>query len=189
MDENYYEDQTNVSQYIQFTPAHDGALLVDEFSKNVAKGASVLEIGMGPGKDYKALSQQFSVTGSDRSKLFLELYREKDSAADLLHLDARTLDTDRTFDAIFSNKALIHLTPEELQQSFNRQYEVLNDNGLIMHSFWCGEGEYVMKDITLVYNNEKNLRSMLEGSFDIIALEQHAKMTDGDSIYVIARKK
>jgi cyclopropane fatty-acyl-phospholipid synthase-like methyltransferase len=189
MDENYYEDETNVNQYIQFTPAHDGALLVEALTAYLDKGSSVLEIGMGPGKDYKAMSQDFKVTGSDRSKRFLELYREKDAAADLLHLDARSLDTERTFDAVFSNKALIHLTPDELQQSFERQHEVLNDNGLIMHSFWNGEGEYVMKELTLVYHNEKDLTRMLEDSFDIVALEQHAKMADGDSIYVIARKK
>ena len=30
---------------------------------------------------------------------------------------------------------------------------------------------------------------MLETSFDIVALEKHAKMSDDDSIYVLARKK
>jgi len=30
---------------------------------------------------------------------------------------------------------------------------------------------------------------MLEESFDILVLEKHAKMAEGDSIYVVARKK
>ena len=189
MDENYYEVEQNVDQYTKFTPAHDGALLIDTLAGSLAAGSTVLELGMGPGKDFKLLSERFQVTGSDFSKLFLQRYRAKDSSADLMHLDARTLETERTFDGIFSNKALIHLSPDELQRSFNRQHELLSGNGFILHSFWYGEGDNVFNDLTLVYHNEKDLTEMLENSFDIIALEQHAKMADGDSIYVLARKK
>jgi len=189
MQDDYYENEKHISHYIQFTPAHDGALLVDALNENLAKGSAVLELGMGPGKDFKSLSQRFRMTGSDFSHLFLDRYRELDPTADLVHLDARTLDIDRTFDAIFSNKALIHLSAEELQQSFDRQHEVLNDNGLILHSFWYGEGEQVFDDLTLVYRNEKDLSKMLQDSFDILVLEKHAKMAEGDSIYVLARKK
>jgi cyclopropane fatty-acyl-phospholipid synthase-like methyltransferase len=129
------------------------------------------------------------MTGSDFSKLFLQRYREQDPAADLLHLDARTLETNRTFDAIYSNKALIHLSSAELEQSFERQHALLNDNGLILHSFWYGEGEDTFDNLTLVYHNEQELTKMLEASFDIVALKKHAKMEDDDSIYVLARKK
>jgi cyclopropane fatty-acyl-phospholipid synthase-like methyltransferase len=186
---NYYEDEQNVTQYSKFTPAHDGALLVDVLSAHLPEGSCLLELGMGPGKDLQLLSQHFQVTGSDFSRLFLEKYRAQHASADLLHLDARTLDTERTFDAIFSNKALIHLSADELQQSFDRQHAVLNDRGLIMHSFWYGEGQKEFGGLTLVYHNEHDLTGMLEPAFEILALERHAKMAEGDSIYVVARKK
>ena len=189
MENNYYENEENVDNYTKFTPAHDGVLLIDVLSEHLPEDASVLELGIGPGKDFKLLSQRYQVTGSDFSRVFLERYRKQDSAAELLHLDARTLETDRTFDAIFSNKALIHLSPAELQQSFDRQHAVLNDNGLLLHSFWIGEGEATFNDLKLVYHNEHDLTKMLEKSFDIVALEKHAKMADDDSIYVLARKK
>jgi trans-aconitate methyltransferase len=188
-EKNYYEDAANVETYSKFTPAHDGALLVDALGGWLPEGSSVLELGMGPGKDYKLLSQRFKVTGSDFSAAFLERYRALDPAAELLQLDARTLATARHFDAIFSNKALIHFSPEELQQSFMRQHEVLNDGGVIMHSLWNGAGQKEFGGLTLVYHNERDLTFMLEGSYDILALEQHAKMAEGDSIYVVARKK
>jgi cyclopropane fatty-acyl-phospholipid synthase-like methyltransferase len=188
MDQNYYENEKNVSSYIEFTPAHDGALLIDLLTKQLPQGSSVLELGMGPGKDFKRLSEHFQVTGSDFSHAFLDRYRGLDDSADLLYLDARTIDTDRRFDAIFSNKALIHFSPAELQQSFARQHAVLNDNGLILHSFWSGEGQANFNDLTLVYHNEQDLTELLSGSFDILALERHAKMAEGDSIYVLARK-
>jgi len=189
MDENYYENEDNVENYTKFTPTHDGAQLVDALRENVESQASVLELGIGPGKDLKRLKEYFNVTGSDYSKLFLERYRKTDPTADLLHLDARTLETERVFDAIFSNKALIHLSPEELQRSFDRQHDVLNDNGVIMHSFWYGEGENVFNGLKLVYHNEKDLTAMLKDKFTVIALHKHAKQAENDSIYVVARKK
>jgi trans-aconitate methyltransferase len=189
MEQNYYENAANVENYSKFTPAHDGALLVDVLSAHLPAQATVLELGMGPGKDYKLLSQRFKVTGSDFSNAFLDRYRSQDPAAELMQLDARTLDTAQCFDAIFSNKALIHLSGEELQQSFARQHEVLNDGGLIMHSFWNGEGQKEFGGLTLVYHNARELTAMLEDSFDIIAMEEHAKMAEGDSLYVVARKK
>jgi len=189
MNKDYYENEEKVDYYTNFTPAHDGALLIDMLSKHLPEEAAVLELGIGPGKDFKQLSRRYRVTGSDFSHLFLQRYREQDPAADLLHLDARTLETERTFDAIYSNKALIHLTAAELQQSFDRQHAVLNDNGLILHSFWAGEGEDTFNNLTLVYHNDQDLTKILETSFDIVALERHAKMNDDDSIYVLARKK
>lgn len=185
---DYYEDEENVSKYIEFTPAHDGALLVDTLAARLEPGATVLEIGLGPGKDFKLLKQQFTVTGSDLSRVFLERYRKLDESADLLQLDARTLDTERTFDAVFSNKALIHLSADELQQSFARQHAILNDGGLIMHSFWYGDKTQEFDGLTLVQHNETDLAAMLEDRFEILALAQHAKMAEGDSIYVLARK-
>jgi cyclopropane fatty-acyl-phospholipid synthase-like methyltransferase len=189
MEKNYYENPANVESYSKFTPAHDGALLVDALSAHLPEGSTVLELGMGPGKDYKLLAQHFKVTGSDFSSAFLDRYRAQDPAAELLQLDARTLQTEHCFDAIFSNKALIHFSSEELQQSFARQHEVLNDNGLIMHSLWHGEGQKEFEGLTLVYHNEQDLTAMLEDSFDILVLERHAKMAEGDSICVVARKK
>jgi len=189
MNNDYYENQSNVDNYTKFTPAQDGALLVDCLAAKLPSGASVLELGMGPGKDFKLLQQHFNVTGSDFSKAFLDRYRAIDANADLLYLDARTLDLARSFDAIFSNKALIHMSPDDLQQSFDRQHAVLNDGGLILHSFWYGEGHNEFGELTLVYHNENDLRIMLEPAFDIIALEKHAKMAEGDSIYVLARKR
>jgi len=189
MELDYYENEENVDHYTKFTPAHDGALLIEVLSGHLPEDAAVLELGMGPGKDFKLLSRRYRATGSDFSRLFLRRYREQDPAADLLHLDARSLETERTFDAIFSNKALIHMSPAELQQSFDRQHAVLDDNGLILHSFWYGESENTFNDLKLVYHNENDLTKMLEMSFDIVALEKHAKMADDDSIYVLARKK
>ena len=95
MELEYYENEENLDHYTKFTPAHDGALLIEVLSEHLPEDAAVLELGMGPGKDFKLLSRHYRATGSDLSRLFLQRYREQDPAADLLHLDARTLETER----------------------------------------------------------------------------------------------
>ena len=186
---DYYENKDNVEKYIKFIPSHDGAFLVDCLTDHLAAGSTVLEVGIGPGKDFDLLSRHFAMTGSDLSNVFLDLYRNRNPDADLLRLDARTLDTDRTFDAIFSNKALIHMGRDDLSASFARQHAILNTGGLILHSFWHGTGEGDFDQLRLVYHDEQGLTDMLEALFDIVDIGRHAKMADDDSVYVVARKK
>lgn len=188
MASGFYEDEDNVESYSRFTPAHDGAELVDLLVAHLPAGSAVLELGMGPGKDLERLAGHFAATGSDFSRAFLERYRRRHPGADLLRLDARTLDTDRRFDAIFSNKALIHLSTAELRDSFERQRALLREGGLVLHSFWYGEGEASFDELTLVYHDEHDLPALLGTGFEVLALERHAKMSEGDSIYVLARR-
>ena len=184
---SFYEDPKNVEHYTAFTPAHDGAELVDALRAALPAGSTLLELGMGPGKDLQLLSETYTVTGSDFSQAFLERFRGIEPDADLLQLDARTLETDRHFDAIYTNKALIHLDDDELAQSFARQHAVLKPGGLMLHSFWYGDKTEQHGQLTLVRRNEESLQRLLASGWEILALERHAKMSDGDSIYVIAK--
>ena len=191
MEKDYYENPDNVENYSKFTPSHDAGDLVAAFARWVPPHATVLELGMGPGKDFKLLSERYRMTGSDFSNAFLDRYRATDAEAELLLLDALTLEmeTERRFDAIYSNKVLVHFDAEKLRQSFARQHEVLNDGGVMFHSFWYGDGTEHHGELTLVRENEQTLTQALGERFEILELEKHAKMQDGDSIYVAARKK
>ena len=106
----------------------------------------------------------------------------------MLLLDARHLDTDRTFDAIYSNKVLHHLTREELAASFERQRAVLKDAGLLLHAFWYGTGEETMHGLRFTYYTEATLREVLGEGFEVVALERFQEMEEGDSLYILLRK-
>jgi len=186
---DYYEDKDKVGKYIKFTPSNDGTLLVDMLKESLPAGASVLELGIGPGKDFDRLSRHFAVTGSDTSREFLRLFRQHHEQADVLFLDAKTLETERTFDCIFSNKVLIHLTRQELGESFARQHEVLKDNGLLLHSFWYGSGDEEFSGLRIYYHTEQDIKQLLGESYEIVKIGRHAKMAADDSVYVLARKK
>lgn len=183
----FYDKEENIESYSKFTPTHDGAELIRVLRRYLDEDSTVLELGIGPGKDFERLSKNYTVTGSDHSPVFLDRYRRQNPRAELIQLDARTLDTDKTFDCIYSNKVLIHLTRDELRLSLLRQRELLNANGLLLHSFWHGDKEDVYADLRITYYTEQQIRDVMKNSFEILEINKHAKMTEGDSVYVLAR--
>jgi cyclopropane fatty-acyl-phospholipid synthase-like methyltransferase len=100
----YFDERKNVVEYIQMTEGYDGRELIATLKKHLPAGSTILELGMGPGKDLDLLAQAYTVTGSDYSSVFLNLYREKHPAADLLNLDAAIIETDRTFGSARSHR-------------------------------------------------------------------------------------
>jgi cyclopropane fatty-acyl-phospholipid synthase-like methyltransferase len=184
---DFYEKEENIERYSKFIPVQDGEELVSVLRSHLDKDSTVLELGIGPGKDFERLAENFKVTGSDNSRAFLDRYRQKNPQAELIQLDARTLETDKTFDCIYSNKVLIHLNHAELRQSLRRQKELLHTGGLVLHSFWHGDKEDVYNDLRITYYTERHLLDLMQDHFEILELRKHAKMTDNDSIYVLAR--
>ena len=64
----YYDDAENVKEYVEMAEGFDGRELIDVLREYLAEGASVLELGMGPGKDLEMLSEHYRATGSDSSR-------------------------------------------------------------------------------------------------------------------------
>jgi len=184
---NYYNDEKNVDDYIRMAEGYDGRALVEILNETLSKGASVLELGMGPGKDLLLLSEHFRVTGSDSSPVFLERFREAHPNADLLHLDAVTLETERKFDCIYSNKVLIHLTREDLAKSFRRQAEILNPGGILFHTFWHGDTEEEFNGLRFLYYTRETLMKTLGEKLEIVEFEKYAEMDVEDSFYVVLK--
>ena len=182
----FYDDEKTALQYIEMAEGYDGRELIEILRNHLPTGSSILEIGMGPGVDLKLLQKHFRVTGSDNSRFFLGRFRDCNPEADLLYLDAIGLDTDRTFDCIYSNKVLHHLTNEELIQSLHRQQTILSDTGLVMHSFWRGTGIEEHHGLKFVYQTEDSLRSMFDDMFDILDIDVYSEMEADDSIFVLA---
>jgi trans-aconitate methyltransferase len=184
----FYDDEENVDEYIRMAEGYDGRVFVEILKGMLPKGASILELGMGPGKDLLLLSEHFHVTGSDSSPIFLDRFLAKHPDADLLQLDAVTLDTERKFDCIYSNKVLIHLTREELAESFHRQAEILEPGGILFHTFWQGGTEEEFNGLRFVYYTRRTLMKTLDKGFEIMAFERYAETEEGDSFYVILKR-
>lgn len=185
----FFDDVKNVRRYIEMARGYDGRALIARLRPHLDPGSTVLELGMGPGVDLDLLSATYGVTGSDTSDAFLNLYRDRHPDADLLHLDAVTIATERRFDCVYSNKVLHHLERDEVARSFARQLEVLNDGGIACHSFWRGSGEEQFEGMRFLYWTEDGLRAVVHASWEILHLGAYSEMDDNDSILLIARRR
>lgn len=184
----YYDDLKNVEEYIGMAEGIDGRELIEVLKRYLKTDSRVLELGMGPGKDCEILSEFFRVTGSDNSKVFLERYRKKDAGADLVLLDAVTMDIERRFDGIYSNKVLHHLTKTELGESLRGQRRVLNNDGILFHSFWYGDREEEFSGLRFVYYSEESFGEVVDSGYEIVESERYAEMEENDSIYFVLKK-
>ena len=184
----YFDDSKNVEEYVKLADGYDGRALIEVLASYLAPGSTVLELGMGPGKDLALLSEHYQVTGSDSSAIFVERYRALDAAADLVQLDAVTMDIDRHFDCIYSNKVLQHLTRDELRTSLRNQAAVLNVGGILLHSLWVGEGEDVFSGLLNTYYSEETLRTLIGDEYEIVDFQTYDEMGEGDSFFVVMRK-
>ena len=184
----HLKDRKEALEYQAMAEGYDGRLIIDQLGLHLKPGASVLELGMGPGKDLDILAEKYRATGSDISPAFLELYKEKNPQAGLLQLDAVTLDTDRQFDCIYSNKVLHQLSRTELKQSFIRQSEVLNPGGLLCHSFWYGDKTVEHKGAKFEYYTEDTIPDYVPDTLELISYRKYKEMVADDSVLFIFRK-
>jgi len=184
---DYYQSKKHVMEYINMAEGFDGKELIEILKKHLKKEATVLELGMGPGVDLDILKNDFIVTGSDVSDVFLDLYKKKHPGADLIKLDAETLITERKFDCIYSNKVLHHLSTKKLKKSIKKQKELLKSEGILFHSFWHGDKEEIYKGLRFVYYTEKELINYFSEDFEIIGIETYKEMEENDSIYIIVK--
>ena len=185
---SFYQSKEGVTQYIKMAEGYDGRELVTILAEHLDADSCVLEIGMGPGVDLDLLSAHFTVTGSDFSSVFLDRYKKNHPDADLIQLDAISMNTDRRFDAIYSNKVLHHLEDEELRQSLQRQHSKLHPAGLVLHSFWYGDRTEEHAGMKFHYRNEAFLRDVFSPFYEILQLKLYAEMEENDSIYMLARR-
>ena len=184
----YYDDKENVEQYIQMAEGYDGQELIDILKTYLPQGATVLELGIGPGTDLLLLNDHFQVTGSDHSTVFVERFKKHYPAMDVLQLDAVEMNIDKTFDGIYSNKVLHHLTSEQLKTSFQQQARVLNRGGIVLHSFWHGEQEEEHHGLRFVYYTETSLRKIIGSEYDIVDAQLYDEMDKDDSLWLVLRK-
>lgn len=185
----YFDNEKNVKDYIKMVEGYDGRDLIKVLKTYLPKGSSLLELGMGPGKDLDLLRKYYRVTGSDNSQVFLDIYKQRRRNAELLLLDAVEVNTKRKFDCIYSNKVLHHLTKAELKKSFANQEKNLKRKGLLFHSFWYGNKVEIYKGIRFTYYTEAELVKMFSNDYELLEFKRYKEMKEDDSMYVVLRKK
>jgi len=185
---DYYDDLKNVQNYIKMAKDCNAAELISKLDPYLEEGSALLELGMGPGNDLEILNKKYKATGTDKYAHFINIYKGNNPDADVMVMDALTLDTQRTFDCIYSNKVLMHLTKEELDKSIKKQWSLLNENGILFHSFWKGDEGSNEGGMFNQYYLENELAKMFCKGFELVLIESYKEFEEDDSILIIVRK-
>jgi len=185
----YFDSEKNVQDYIKMVEGYDATELINILRKHLKRDSTLLELGMGPGKDLDILSKYYQVTGSDSSLIFINRYKEKRPKSDIIQIDATDIRIQQKFDCIYSNKVLIHLSKEECNSSFKQQRNILNSNGILFHTFWYGTKNEKYQELLFTYYTENELRNMVKDDYDIISIERYTEDKKDDSVLVILQRK
>lgn len=186
--QRFFDVEKNVLEYIQMCEGMDGSFLIEILKKYLKPNSTILELGTGPGTDLDILKKNYKATGSDYSQIFLNIYKEKNKEADLILLDAVTLETKRKFDGIYSNKVLHHLSRKDLRKSLKKQKELLKENGILFHTFWHGEKEEEFQALRFIQYKMDELKELTTEDYELIKIKTYEEMNINDSIFVILRK-
>lgn len=83
---------------------------------------------------------------------------------------------------------LQNLTNDALQLSIKKQSSILNNGGIVCHSFWKGEECYKIKNALFNHHLEEDLDEFFSPHFEILLLEAYEEMEEDDSILFIGKK-
>ena len=84
---------------------------------------------------------------------------------------------------------LQNLTNDALQLSIKKQSSILNNGGIVCHSFWKGEECYKIKNALFNHHLEEDLDEFFSPQFEILLLEAYEEMEQDDSILFNRKEK
>ncbi len=189
---DYFLERENVESYTKMVENTDNTFVLGELKKVLMPGSTLLELGMGPGLDLLEMANDYKVVGSDYSPFFIENFKSINDHIDVLVLDALTMEIDKKFDCIYSNKVMVHFTKEELSVSLIKQCEHLNPQGIVFMTIW--KDSYNIEkmydgQLTFVYYEENDIKSILPDSLELVKTVTYGEFEPGDSMVVVLRKK
>lgn len=184
----FYDVEKNCDAYTEMAVGYDGLFLIKRLRELLPEGR-VLELGMGPGVDLQTLSKTYNAVGSDASEIFVRRYQEKHPDSDVRVIDILNIDSEETFDGIYSCKVLHHVYPDELTRSLEQQLAILRSGGIAAHAMWHGsprtdEGHGLL----FTYYDEETLRAHVPAGYEIVETVLYTELESDDSLTLVLRK-
>ncbi len=189
---DYFKNSNNVDKYLEMVANYDASFIVNEVLRFLPKGSTLLELGIGSGKDLELLAQSYTVVGSDYSQFFVDKFNEKQTGIKVMLLDAIKMEINLTFDCIYSNKVLHHLTREEFKISLYNQARCLNQNGIIFMTLWRGEyKEELLCEQTYraTYYLVNDIEEIVSDYYKIISIQTYEEFETDDSMMIVLKAK
>jgi SAM-dependent methyltransferase len=171
--------------------------LLSEFIEALL-GKNVLEIGCGPGRDAKYLTEKgISVTALELSKVFFEIAVSNAPKAKVMLMDMRHLEfTENSFDGIWATASFLHIPKNQAKETLLGFHRVLKPGGMMFISVKEGSGEaFVRKDFYkgnakfFAFYTEPEFKNLLESCGFKIKKILVEKKSNGTWISVFALKE
>lgn len=146
----------------------DTSPLCNQFLTLLPEKAHILDMGCGPGGDTKYfLDRGYQVTALDAAEEFVKIARQH-TGHPILHMTFQEMTFQRKFDGIWAMASLLHLSPNQLMEVFEKNIiPALKPQGILYLCFQYGEGERFSNNRYFADYTEKSLRVFLE-KFDIL---------------------
>jgi len=118
------------------------------FSKLFPKGAHILDVGCGGGRDAKFFIQKgLRVTGVDSSPVLIKLAKKEASKGNFKCVDLLKMNFPaKTFDGIWAEAVLLHLKRKDVPNALKKLYKVLKNGGVLHVTVKRGTGEAYVKE-------------------------------------------
>ena len=147
---NYYEN--NAERYAAETFSADMSEQYQSFLPLLKKGAKILDVGSGSGRDVCYFQKQgYQATALEPSKNLCREIR-KVFSGEIVCSDIQNYRPAERYDGIWACASLIHLQEEEVLQFFERIDRYLNDDGIVyisgkngIQSGKAGDGRYFLE--------------------------------------------
>lgn len=140
----YYE--ANAVAYAEKTSRADLSHLYAPFLASLPRGARILDVGCGGGRDLKAFRELgFKPVGIDPSPALVEIARQY-SGAEVAVADVQEMEFVDEFEAVWACASLLHLPKLELSEALRCIKRSLISGGVFFLSLQNGSGEHVIHD-------------------------------------------
>jgi SAM-dependent methyltransferase len=188
-------------EWVATTRGGPRAAFREEVLRLIPPGASVLEIGCGPGTDARALAEGRRYTGIDLSSVQLAHARRAVPDGTFLHqdiLDSR-LPT-ASFDAVVALYSLVHIPAARTSELFERMATWLRPDGLFCATFgtsdnpgavqrgWLGAADMYFSSLP----PERTAAALRDAGFSIVSADAVTEVEAGEGpatfLWVIARR-
>jgi SAM-dependent methyltransferase len=133
----------HIAEYITGTPQEVSGVVkewIDESIADIPKDVRILELGSATGRDAAYLQDLgYAVECSDATEAFVDLLTQKGFNARKLNMI--TDDFNGSYDFIFANAVLLHLTRAEMAQTLGKISNALGERGRFAFTLKQGEDE------------------------------------------------
>lgn len=158
-------------------------------------GASILDLGCGPGRDTNFYREQsYRVVGADLSQGMLEEARRRTPGGTFVRADMRRLPfKDRSFQGIWASASFLHLPKGSAGLALNEMQRVLDDNGVLFMAVRRGEAESWREPedaparfYFAYYQSDELAAKVGQAGFEILSLSEYfskdQKQPDGSPV-------